>query len=289
MNVQQLTYLVAVADSGSVSAAGRALHVTQPVISRSIRAFEQEHRVKLFRRSGRRLVPTEAGTAIIASARRALGAIDAVTEMARDAGNHAELSIATTPTNGSLLGRALIELGRSRPDIAVQVCRASDTTEVRQFVEEGRAELGFGDVLPLAAEPEFTVEPVTEVEVVFVSPVGSDLPGAVSWHDIVKQRMVLPPAGSGRRRLIDDTATSTSGKTPRASLITDERTSWVAAAQAGIGSFLSYRPVVDRIDDIEIRPLEPPSAVSIGFVHRTGPISSAATELIALGRSSLPA
>ena len=92
MNVQQLAHMVAVADSGSVSAAGRSLHVTQPVISRSIRAFEQEHRVKLFHRSGRRLVPTEAGTAIIASARRALEAIDAVTELAGDAHEQAELT-----------------------------------------------------------------------------------------------------------------------------------------------------------------------------------------------------
>jgi LysR substrate binding domain len=122
--------------------------------------------------------------------------------------------------------------------------------------------------------------------VVFVSPVGSDLPGTVSWNDIVTQRLVLPPAGSGRRQLIDDTAASTSGKTPRASLVTDERTSWLAAAQSGNASFLSYRPVVDRIDDIEVRPLEPPSTVSVGFVHRAGPMSSAATELIALERSS---
>jgi DNA-binding transcriptional LysR family regulator len=288
MNVQQLTYLVAVADSGSVSAAGRALHVTQPVISRSIRAFELEHRVKLFRRSGRRLVPTEAGTAVIASARYALAAIDAVTETARDTREQTELSIATTPTNGTLLGPALTELGRNRPEIAVRVCRASDTAAVRQLVEEGTAELGFGDVLPLGAEPTLTVEPVTEVEVVFVSPVGSDLPDVVSWHDIVTQRLVLPPAGSGRRQLIDDTAASTSGRTPRASLVTDERTSWVAAAQTGIGSFLSYRTVVDRVDDVELRPMEPPSSVAVGFVHRAGPISSAATELIALGRSSFP-
>jgi len=289
MNVQQLTYLVAVADAGSVSAAGRSLHVTQPVISRSIRAFEREHRIKLFWRSGRRLVPTEAGSALIASARRALAAIDAVSDTARDLGEQAELTIATTPTNGSLLGPALTELGRKRPEIAVQVCRASDTGEVRHFVEKGTAELGFGDVLPLGAEPTLTVEAVTEVEVVFVSPVGSRLPGAVSWDDIVTQRLVLPPVGSGRRQLIDGTAASTSGKTPRAALVTDERTSWVATAQAGIGSFLSYRPVADRIDDVEIRPLEPPSAVSIGFVHRTGPISSAATELISLGRSCIPA
>jgi DNA-binding transcriptional LysR family regulator len=289
MNVQQLTYLVAVADAGSMSAAGRSLHVTQPVISRSIRAFEREHRVKVFHRSGRTLVPTEIGTTVIASARRALAAIDAVAETARDAREQAQLIIVTTPTNGALLGPALTQLGRQRPDIAVQLCRASDTDHLRQVVERGPAELGFGDVLPLAAEPTLTVEPVAEIEVVFVSPLGSDLPDAVSWDDIVAQRLVLPPARSDRRQLIDDKAASASGRAPRASLVTDERNSWVAAAQAGVGSFLSYRPVVDRIDDIELRPLEPPSAVTVGFVHRCGPISSAATELISLGRSSFAA
>ena len=65
MNVRQLRYLVAVSDLGSVSAAARSLHVTQPAISRSLRAFEVEHDVTVFTLSGRRLIPTEAGTAVV--------------------------------------------------------------------------------------------------------------------------------------------------------------------------------------------------------------------------------
>ena len=100
MNVPQLRYLVAVSDAGSVSAAARSLHVTPPVISRSIRAFEVEHGITLFCLSGRRLVPTDAGTAVVDSARGALAAIDAVGQTARAAGDQSQLSVAATPTNG---------------------------------------------------------------------------------------------------------------------------------------------------------------------------------------------
>ena len=91
MNVQQLRYLVAVSDLGSVSAAARSLHVTQPAVSRSIRSFEVEHGVTVFSLSGRRLVPTEAGITVVDAARRALAAIDAVELEARAAGGQAEL------------------------------------------------------------------------------------------------------------------------------------------------------------------------------------------------------
>ena len=65
MNVQQLRYLVAVSDFGSLSAAARSLGVTQPVVSWAVHAFETEHGVKVFRLSGTRLVVTEQGQAIV--------------------------------------------------------------------------------------------------------------------------------------------------------------------------------------------------------------------------------
>jgi DNA-binding transcriptional LysR family regulator len=287
MNVQQLRYLVAVVDNGSVSAAARSLHVSQPVISRSLRAFELEHRTKLFERSGRRLIPTQAGTAVAASARLALAAIESVSDTARVERAQSELAIATTPTNGALLAPALAELSRCQPKLAVRVSRASDTDELHHIVETGSAELCFGDVLHLAEESTLTTEPVTEVEVVFVSPVGSHLPAAVSWDDVARERLVLPPLGSGRRHDIDGVVSSSANATPQASLVTEERTSWIAAAQAGIGSFLCYRPVADRMIGIEIRPFEPRLRVPVGFLRRSGPISSAAAQLLDLARSSL--
>ena len=287
MNVQQLRYLVAVSDLGSVSAAARSLRVTQPVISRSVRAFESEHGMTVFCLSGRRLVPTDAGRAVVDSARRALAAVDAVGQTARAAGDHEELVIAATPTNGLLIASALSDLGRCEPNVELTVCRAVDSDDVLRKVESGAVELGFGELLSSATVDHLDSMLVAEVEAVLVSPMGTDLPAAVSWEDVVTQPLIMPPAGSGRRRLIDDVATTATGSAPHAALVIEDRGSWLAAAQAGMGSYLSYRPVVAGLERIEIRPFKPPHAAPVGFIYRFGPISPAATRLMELVRTSL--
>ena len=64
--------------------------------------------------------------------------------------------------------------------------------------------------------------------------------------------------GSGRRQLIDGMAIDERRTTPQVSLVIEDRGSWIAAAQAGMGSFLSYRCVVAGHEGIEIRPFDPP-------------------------------
>ncbi len=286
MNVQQLRYLVAVSDYGSVSAAARSLLVTQPVISRSVRAFEVEHGMTVFHLAGTRLVPTEPGRAVVDSARKALAAIDAVGQTARAAGGQAEIVIVATPTNGLLLATALSELGHSEPSLEIRLSRASDNDDVLRKVQNGEAEIGFGEMTSSVSDGQLTSRPIGEVEVVLVSPLGSDLPAAVSWDDVVSQPLIVPPAGSGRRQLIDDMATSASGTVPQASVVIEDRGSWIAAAQAGMGSFLSYRSVVATQEKIEIRSFKPAQTVMVRFVHRAGPISGAAAQLIDLARAA---
>lgn len=289
MNIQQLRYIVAVRDFGSVSAAARSLGVTQPVISRSVRAFEVEHGVTVFARQGRRLVPTVAGQAVVQSASDALIAIDAVGQKAREAGGQTELAIATTPTNGLLLTGALSELGRDEPGLELNVCRASDAEDVLRRVQEGEAEIGFCELGPRVGDRRLAVIPIAEVEVVLVSPTGTDLPDSVSWDDVVTQPLIMPPAGSDRRGLINDMATKAAGTIPHASLVTEDRGSWIAAAQAGMGSFLSYWCVVAAQEGVEIRRFVPVQMVAVGFVRRTGPSTAAAGRFMELARTALAA
>ena len=280
MNLQQLRYVVAVSDFGSVSAAARSLQVTQPVVTRSLRAFEAEHSLAVSCRSGRCLVPTDAGRAVVEAARQALAAVEDVGKAARAARGQSELTLATTPTSGLLLAFALSDFGRRRPQIELRVCRAGDTDGVLDLVRGGGAEIGFGETDLMQGDPALAVQPAIEAEIVLVSPVGSDLPVAVSWEDVLRQPLILPPASSGRRQLIDEVAATACGSHPQAPLVIEERSSWVAAAQAGMGSFLSYRPVVARLEHVEIRSFQPMRTAMVGFVHRAGPVSAAAAELI---------
>jgi DNA-binding transcriptional LysR family regulator len=286
MNVQQLRYLVAVSDSGSLSAAARSLGVTQPVISRSVHAFEAEHGVTVFGRSGTRLIVTEEAEPIVRSARDALAAIEAVGQTAQAVRDRRELVIATTPTNGLLLTKALSQLRRCEPGLVIRVCRADDADDVIRYVQDGEAEIGFSELTPLARDRQLTAVPIAALEVVFVSPMGTDLPVEVSWNDVVRQPLVVPPPDSGRRQLINEMALSATGTTPQSTVVFEDRGSWLAAAQAGMGSFLSYRCLAVDHEGVEIRAFTPAQAVAVGFVHRDLDISAAAVRLVDLARAS---
>jgi len=69
VELRALRAFLAVADSGSVTSAARRLHVTQPSLSRQIRAFERHVGLVLFDRRDNRLVLSSAGRQLVAVAR----------------------------------------------------------------------------------------------------------------------------------------------------------------------------------------------------------------------------
>lgn len=70
MEIHQLRYLLAVADTSSFTKAAAALHVAQPGVSAQIRLLERELGQDLFDRSGRQVRLTDAGKAVIPYAPR---------------------------------------------------------------------------------------------------------------------------------------------------------------------------------------------------------------------------
>ncbi|MFE1295958.1 LysR family transcriptional regulator [Streptomyces sp. NPDC058731] len=81
MEIRQLRHFMAVVTEGSFTAAARAELIVQSALSTSIRSLERELGADLFERTGRRVVLTEAGRALLPQARALL----AGTEAARDA------------------------------------------------------------------------------------------------------------------------------------------------------------------------------------------------------------
>lgn len=72
MNTRQLQHFIALLENTSLSAAADEVHLSQPALSRSIRALEEQLNVPLFIRSDRRLRPTPYALAWAATARRML-------------------------------------------------------------------------------------------------------------------------------------------------------------------------------------------------------------------------
>src|SRR5258707_7113727 len=91
MELRHLRYFMAVAETGSLTAAAeRRLHTSQPSLSRQIRDLEDQVGVELLSRGARGVELTAAGRAFIDHARLALTQVDAAVEAARRAGQPAK-------------------------------------------------------------------------------------------------------------------------------------------------------------------------------------------------------
>ena len=89
IELRHLRYTVAAADYHSLRRAAETLRLKQSTLSRCVRELEEELKVVLFERSRAGVLPTVAGAAFIASARRVIYEVDMMTGIAKDAGSGA--------------------------------------------------------------------------------------------------------------------------------------------------------------------------------------------------------
>ncbi|MEO6628477.1 MAG: LysR family transcriptional regulator, partial [Aquihabitans sp.] len=72
MDLRQASYVVAIVDLGSFTAAAASIPVSQPALSQAVATLERELGAELFHRIGRRVRLTAAGEAFVGPARRML-------------------------------------------------------------------------------------------------------------------------------------------------------------------------------------------------------------------------
>ena len=76
MDIYQLRYFLAVAETGNFTKAAQRVFISQPSLSQQILNLEEEFGQKLFNRLGRKVVLTEAGRTLQEGARRIIGEVD---------------------------------------------------------------------------------------------------------------------------------------------------------------------------------------------------------------------
>lgn len=112
LNYHHLRYLWAVVREGGVSAASRALHVSQPTISAQLRALERNLGESLFHRGGRKLVLTDTGRVVFRYAQEifALGAeLEAYVAGREPSGVHARLRVGIADVVPKLVAHHILE------------------------------------------------------------------------------------------------------------------------------------------------------------------------------------
>lgn len=126
-----------VAETGSLSAAARALNLSQPTLGRHIADLEATLRITLFTRAARGLNLTDAGAAMLPAARlmRDAAAAIALQAAGRDPALHGTVRLtASRVVSHHLLPPMLADLRRREPGIEIELV-PSDSTENLVFRE----------------------------------------------------------------------------------------------------------------------------------------------------------
>ncbi|WP_101951131.1 LysR family transcriptional regulator [Mycobacterium sp. 3519A] len=119
----KLEAFVAVVEEGSISAAARRLHVSQPAVSQTINALERRIGVELFLRSASGVVRTEAGQALLDEARAILSRLDQLMPaIVGNRGGDADtaLRVGIPPDPAPNIYAAIAGFSEAHPDIPVQ-------------------------------------------------------------------------------------------------------------------------------------------------------------------------
>jgi DNA-binding transcriptional LysR family regulator len=129
---------------GSISRASEFLDISQPSLSRQLASLEAYIGQPLFKRTGRGLVLTDAGTQLASVAGPAFMSVDSVVSQLRDAYGvtQGNLRLATVHTlTYYFLGEAVSRFVHAHEDVNVSFM-ARSSTDVVKLVENGTAQLG---------------------------------------------------------------------------------------------------------------------------------------------------
>lgn len=144
MNLRQLSYFVAIAEEGQLTAAARRLHISQPPLSYELASLEKELGVELVDRKPRGVTLTEAGELLY---RRAVVILDMVGATEREVegfgrGYRGTLSLGIISSSGGQVpNEAMREFARDYPRVRF-VLREGNTYEVLDLLRKGVVDLG---------------------------------------------------------------------------------------------------------------------------------------------------
>lgn len=123
VHVRDLRYFVTVAEELHFTRAAERLFVSQPALSKQIRMLETQLRVKLFERDKRRVLLTDAGTALLGEARELVRRWDTAQRLVADAAAAAEAVLRVgiqTSVGRDLLPPAAARFAERRPNWRLQ-------------------------------------------------------------------------------------------------------------------------------------------------------------------------
>ena len=206
MDLRQLEIIRAIADTGSFTAAGDKLHVSQSAISRQILLLEDELGEPVFHRIGRRIRITPAGESLLQLSHRVFQDLEETVSSISD--KRESLSGTMRLVGGMtvclyVFPVLLAEVRRNHPHLDLKVTVGSAERSIA-MLRSGAGDLGLL-TLPVEASDLVSV-PVLEEELLLITYPAHPLARMkqIVAADLADQPFVLFETGSITRRLVED-------------------------------------------------------------------------------------
>jgi DNA-binding transcriptional LysR family regulator len=204
LKLRQLRLLQVIRQHRTVNGAAAALGLSQPAISKSLREVEGVFSTRLFERTGRGLVPTAAGEAVLAYALRCLADVDSAARVltAIDAGRRGRVRLGFTHyVPQALLSTAISHmLDRDQP--MVMLTREGTTDELVRAILDRELDAAIGRSFD-GASPDIEQFSIYQQEPCLIASAKSMKRlsrGELDWAKLAQLHWVLPPPNTPMRR-----------------------------------------------------------------------------------------
>jgi DNA-binding transcriptional LysR family regulator len=200
----KLQVFLRAAENLSFSVAARTMHMTQPTISRQIRALEDDLRVTLFERSRGGLILTEAGRLLVPRARKLLCQTCDLKQVMESLQEEVvgEIRIACSTTAGKyILPQVAARFCHQHPDVWVSIMRCTAGYVVPQLLE---AEADLGVVSYEICGPDLECQQFFVDSMILIAPANHAWAsvGEIDPCELLDQRFLIREPTSGTRRVM---------------------------------------------------------------------------------------
>jgi LysR family transcriptional regulator, benzoate and cis,cis-muconate-responsive activator of ben and cat genes len=272
MDIRQLKYFVAVADTRNFTRASEQLHIAQPPLSRQIQLLEEELGVQLILRNSRPLRLTEAGRVFYEQALQIINRLDQLKTTTQQIGLHQRQTLLIGFVASILYGglpMLVRKLRQHYSDLDVQLVELTSMQQIAAL-KSGRIDIGFGRIRSNDATVARTV--LREEKLVLAIPHGSRLAASdkrVGLKEIHGQKLLVFPK-EPRPSFADHILSLLYDQNIHPSEVHEVREIQTALGLVAADSGLCLIPASARLrNDVHYRLVEDPGATSpIILTHR---------------------
>jgi DNA-binding transcriptional LysR family regulator len=233
VTLTQLEAFVLVARLGSVTAAARALGVSEPAVSSALAALRQQMGDQLISKSGQGMVLTTAGQRFVPIASQIVGlAAEGHAAVQQAQGAPARLRVAATSTAAEFVAPPLLGAFRARNPAIETSVGVSESAEMAALLHDRLADVCFGPRLTGETAAGLTSEPMMRYGLIVVASPAHRLAssGGVRWPELAREDWLVAPSGMDPSSEIGQLLAHLNVPADRVQVFPNQAAAWAAAS-----------------------------------------------------------